>query len=176
MNVFVLSRDHEKRAQYHCDTHVNKMLLESAQILNTALHLNGADGRHTFYQPTHKNHPWTKWAARRYANWEWLFEHARALGDEFLYRSEKDRHATLEKMQDTWIDQFDGDASRREGYLSRNFDEDGARTAFPQCFDDQYKIAGDPVQAYRDYYVAEKVPQDWCSWTTEVPDWVLDRR
>lgn len=175
MNVFVLSRDHEERARYHCDTHVNKILLESAQLLNTALHLNDANDEHTFYQPTHANHPWTKWAARRYANWNWLFEHAQALGDEFLYRSEKDRHATIDKIERYWIDNFTGDADRHS-CLGRYFDENGERTRFPQCMDDQYTIADDPVQAYRDYYVAEKVPQDWCTWSTEVPEWVLNRQ
>jgi len=175
MNVFILSRDHEKRAQYHCDTHVNKMLLESAQLLNTALHKNGADDRHVFYQSTHKNHPWTKWAARRYANWDWLFEHTLALGDEFLFRSEKDRHATLDKVEQYWIEQFDDD-TRREGYLSRYFDEDGERTAFPQTMPDEYQTPGDPVEAYREYYVGEKVPEDWCTWSTEVPEWVLSKQ
>lgn len=175
MNVFVLSRDHEERARYHCDIHVNKMLMESAQLLNTALHKNGADNSHVFYQPTHKNHPWTKWAARRYANWEWLFDHTTALAEEFLRRSDSDSHKTIDKIESVWVDRFDGPADR-EGWLGRYFDEDGDRTRFPQCFDDQYKIADDPVQAYRDYYVAEKVPQDWCTWSVEVPEWVLDRQ
>jgi len=175
MNVFVLSRDHEKRAQYHCDTHVNKMLLESAQLLNTALHLNDADKELTFYQPTHANHPWTKWATRRYANWEWLFEHAMALGDEFLYRSDKDRHATREKMRDNWELRYDNESDRRR-WISRHFDEEGERTAFPQCMPDEYTVPGDPVDAYRSYYVGEKVPEDWCTWSTEVPDWVFDKQ
>jgi len=174
MNVFVLSRDHEKRAQYHCDTHVNKMLLESAQLLNTALHKNGAEEQHTFYQPTHKNHPWTKWAARRYDNWEWLFDHTLLLGEEFLRRSDKDSHKTLEKIETYWIRDWDRDD--RRSWLGRYFDEDGERTAFPQTMPDEYQTPGDPVTAYRDYYVGEKVPQDWCTWSTEVPEWVLDRQ
>lgn len=174
MNVFVLSRDHEERAAYHCDTHVNKMLLESAQLLNTALRLNGAT-RDAFYQSTHKNHPWTKWAARRYANWSWLFDHTTALGEEFLRRSDSDSHATIDKIEQYWINGYDG-AEDRDRNLQRHFDESGSRTRFPQCFDDTYKIADDPVAAYRDYYVAEKVPQDWCTWSTEMPDWVFEKQ
>ena len=41
MNIFVLDNDIEKCAQYHCDKHVVKMILESAQMLSAALRLNG---------------------------------------------------------------------------------------------------------------------------------------
>ena len=36
MNIFYLDRDEQKAAQYHCDKHVVKMILESAQLLSTA--------------------------------------------------------------------------------------------------------------------------------------------
>lgn len=153
------------------------MLLESAQILNTALHLNG-NASMAFYQPTHKNHPWCQWAARRYANWAWLFDHTTALGEEFLRRSESDEHATIEKIEQHWIDMLGG-PDDRAWYIGRHFDENASashseRTAFPQCMPDEYQVDDDPVEAYRQYYVAEKVPQDWCTWSVEVPEWVLD--
>ncbi|SER70381.1 hypothetical protein SAMN05421690_10568 [Nitrosomonas sp. Nm51] len=37
MNIFVLDLDIKKCAQYDCDQHVSKMILESAQLLCTAL-------------------------------------------------------------------------------------------------------------------------------------------
>ena len=36
MNIFILDKDIEKCAQYHCDKHLIKMILESAQLLCTA--------------------------------------------------------------------------------------------------------------------------------------------
>ena len=37
MNIFILDNDIEQCARYHCDQHVGKMILESAQLLCTAL-------------------------------------------------------------------------------------------------------------------------------------------
>lgn len=172
MNVFVLSRDNEQRARHHCDTHVNKMLLESVQILNTALHKNNC--RHTFYQKTHTNHPWCEWAARRYANWEWLLGHAQALHDEFQRRFDK-THKSGVKMEEKWLEDSDHlSVESKHGNIRMRFREDGERTMFPLCMPDEYAEYDDPVTAYRQYYVGEKVPEDWCSWSTEVPDWVFE--
>ena len=35
MNIFVLDEDPVKAAEYHCNKHVVKMILESAQMLST---------------------------------------------------------------------------------------------------------------------------------------------
>lgn len=40
MNIFFLDRNIRKCAAYHCDKHVVKMILESTQLLSTALYLN----------------------------------------------------------------------------------------------------------------------------------------
>ena len=61
MNIFVLDYNLEKCAQYHCDRHVVKMILESAQILSTALRMNGIVKG---YRLTHINHPFTVWTLR----------------------------------------------------------------------------------------------------------------
>ena len=37
MNLFYLDEDLDKCAEYHVDKHVNKMILEAAQILCTCL-------------------------------------------------------------------------------------------------------------------------------------------
>lgn len=41
MNIFVLDLDITTCARYHCDQHANKMILESVQILCTALNKKG---------------------------------------------------------------------------------------------------------------------------------------
>jgi hypothetical protein len=164
MQVFILSRDHEKRAEYHCDVHINKQLIEAAQILNTALHNNGARDDLVFYQPTHEHHPWVKWAADRHASWQWLHNHAVCLAAEFTDRMDANEHKTDEQMKQYW----DG----RTASIRHAIGDDGDRTSFPLAMDDEYVHEGDPVRSYREYYVAEKVPQDWCSWRNSVPDWV----
>lgn len=163
MNVFLLDEDHCKRARYHCDTHVNKMLLESVQILNTALHING-DEDETFYASTHENHPWCQWAAKSDANWVWLSKHAHALGWEFEDRNGKP-HTSHQKMLDAWSPADTMDV----------IGADGEPTEFPICTGDYVppESAG-PVESYRRYYVRKKVPEDWCSWSNGVPDWVIE--
>ena len=37
MNLFYLDEDLDKCAEYHVDKHVNKMILEAAQLINTNL-------------------------------------------------------------------------------------------------------------------------------------------
>ena len=69
MNIFVLDEDVEKCAEYHCDKHVIKMILESAQMMSAVVRLNGHD---TGYKLTHKNHPCTIWARKSLSNYIWL--------------------------------------------------------------------------------------------------------
>ena len=45
MNIFFLDKTPEKSAQYLCDKHIPKMLLESCQMLSTALRPAGFPGR-----------------------------------------------------------------------------------------------------------------------------------
>ncbi len=59
MNIFVLSKNVKKCASYHCDQHVVKMILESAQMLSTVCNLSG---RKTEYKPAFRNHPCTKYS------------------------------------------------------------------------------------------------------------------
>jgi hypothetical protein len=51
MNIFYLHRDVWQCAKMHCDVHVNKMILESAQLLSTAHHELGSTAP---YKTTHK--------------------------------------------------------------------------------------------------------------------------
>ena len=41
MNIFILDSNLERNAEYHCDQHVNKMILEAAQMLCTVATLHG---------------------------------------------------------------------------------------------------------------------------------------
>ena len=76
MNIFYLDEDPVLAAQMHCDKHVVKMILESAQLLSTAhLLIDGdelADER-GLYKATHKNHPSSKWVRDSSENYEWLW-------------------------------------------------------------------------------------------------------
>ena len=83
MNIFVLDENIEKCAEYHVDSHVIKMILESAQMLSTAVRSTGVDAG---YKSTHENHPCNKWVRESLQNWLWLKDLAYALQDEWHYR------------------------------------------------------------------------------------------
>ena len=64
MNIFYLDSDPYVAAKMHCDKHVVKMILESAQMLSTAHRVLDGDeyaDERGLYKMAHKNHPSTIW-------------------------------------------------------------------------------------------------------------------
>lgn len=90
MNIFYLSHDPLEAAGFHCDKHVVKMILETAQLLSTAWHRSGQPlptGR--LYKPTHKNHPSAIWCRSSLATYTWTFRLGDALMAEYTSRYRK---------------------------------------------------------------------------------------
>lgn len=85
MNIFVTSPDPVACAQALDDKRVIKMILETAQMLSTALVIHGHSGD-GLYKPTHRNHPCTVWASENREHFTWLANHGEALVDEYQYR------------------------------------------------------------------------------------------
>ena len=175
MNIFVLDNDAVESARMMCDKHVIKMILESCQLLSTAHHvLDGEElivntGKRKFrsYICTKKNickatminHPCTIWTRESRANYVWLWRHAYALCCEYKQRYGK-THA-MEQMLMTGLNQPPKNIPKLK------------MTAFPQAMPDQYKHE-DPVIAYRQYYLAEKVR--FAKWKTgQVPEWFKEK-
>lgn len=88
MNIFVTSSNPKECAQYLDDKRVVKMVLESTQLLCSAINIK-ADEQITPYKTTHKNHPCTIWARSSLSNWMWLYNHALALSEEYTNRYNK---------------------------------------------------------------------------------------
>ena len=153
MNIFILDLDIKKCARYHCDQHVSKMILESAQLLCTALNKKG---RKTPYRSTHINHPCTIWAGESYDNFIWLRKLAVALNSEYRYRFRKSNdHKSLSVIEE----------------LSKERFESMGLTPFAQAMPDEYKELDDPVAAYRRFYIGEKL--SFARWTRRrKPEWV----
>ncbi len=86
MNIFVLDEDIEQCAQYHCDQHVVKMILESVQMLCTALNKKGFV---TPYKSTHVNHPCVLWVEESFDNFLWLKKLAIELNTEYRIQNLK---------------------------------------------------------------------------------------
>lgn len=92
MNIFFTSASPRECAQALDSLRLNKMILETAQLLSTA---HSVLGSHTseMYKPTHINHPCAKWVRQSDANYNWTFNHFAELLKEYTFRSGKN-HAT----------------------------------------------------------------------------------
>jgi hypothetical protein len=152
MNIFILDTDIALCARYHCDRHVNKMILESVQILCTVLNERGFQ---TPYKSTHRNHPSVRWVDQSYDNFLWLAELAAALNHEYRYRYDKDRdHASIRVLGNI---------------INLRYESEGL-TEFAQAMPDEYKVPGDAVSAYRAFYLGEK--HRFARWTRRpAPKW-----
>ena len=152
MNIFVLDTNIETCARYHCDKHVGKMILESVQMLCPALNNRGFS---TPYKSTHRKHPCVLWVQASYDNFSWLRDLALALNDEYRFRFDRPNdHKSIEVLAEI--------SSYR--YQSRGI------TEFAQAMPDEYKVPGSAVEAYRKFYLGEKL--HFARWTKRsVPVW-----
>lgn len=139
MNIFVLHSDPEICARFHCDKHVGKMLLESCQIMSTAVQLELGKEIEGLYKKTHISHPCVKWCRESKHNFHWLWRLASNLSNEFAYRFYK-THKSSELLIP--LLQYIGIFSSK-------------KLKFIQCMPETYKQAS-TIKAYRDYYYYEK--------------------
>jgi hypothetical protein len=153
VNIFVLDTDIELCARYHCDQHVVKMILESVQLLCTALNKKGFS---TPYKSTHPQHPCVLWVEQSWQNFRWLEALTRALNAEYRYRFDKSvDHKSLAVL---------------DAFKQYRFADQGL-TEFAQAMPEQYRVVGDPVLAYRQFYRAEKM--HFARWTRRrIPRWI----
>ena len=59
MNIFILDKNPKLAAAMHCDKHVPKMILETAQMLSTAHRVYDTPQAENLYKQAHLNHPCT---------------------------------------------------------------------------------------------------------------------
>ncbi len=144
MNIFYLHHSPYIAAKVQYNKHVVKMILESAQMLCTAHHVYGNEEQklNVPYKQAHLNHPSTIWTRQCRANYRWLYLHMLALGYEYTKRYGK-VHASIVKC---------------EKFLNVPpvHIPDGDFCEPPQAMPDEYKVEGDSVTAYWNYYEGEK--------------------
>jgi hypothetical protein len=139
MNIFVLDSDLRKCAEYHCDKHVVKMILESAQLLSSACRLSGLDEG---YKLTHQNHPCAVWTRQSEDNFLWLADLAHFLNEEYKARF---NHSYNHKSFDLI-----------ETLSLPNLPKIGL-TEHPKCMPVEYK-KDSVIESYRHYYRVAKAP------------------
>jgi len=152
VNIFVLDSNIKKCAEYHCDKHVIKMILESAQLLSTVLRINNINYG---YEITHPNHSCTLWAGKSLSNWKWLRELGKALNTEYRFRFNKEKnHKSFDLIQGMPIPKI----------------LDCGLTPFVKVMPKIYQQKN-PIYAYRKYYIEEK--KHILNWTKRsIPFWI----
>lgn len=104
MNIFFLSTCPAEAARFHCDLHVSKMIVETAQILSTARRMfaereglrseRDVERLALGYKSAYAGHPSVIWASKHPAHALWLFRLASALGGQHVLRS-RNGHSTI---------------------------------------------------------------------------------
>lgn len=166
MNLFLLDASPVMCAAYHCDKHVVKMVLETAQILCSAHWLCDEDIGPGWYRPTHLHHPIVQWAAHEALAYDFTYVMFKALAAEYEYRYGRE-HLSWTKFGDI--------LNVRPHYIP---ERESVVNWFPLCMPPQYWPTGKQnvslataVKAYRAYYRGEK--QRMFQWTGRgIPRWI----
>ena len=143
MNIFFLSLDPTEAAHFHCDRHVVKMILETAQLLYTAHWMYESPLPEGAYKKTHPSHPSARWVRESLSNYNWLVQLGLALCEEYTYRYGK-IHKTQSHLE--WLSHNTPTRLVDIGWTL-------PRLAMPETLK---HLALDPVLAYRTYYVVAK--------------------
>lgn len=156
MNIFFLDYDPQRCAEYMVDSHVSKMILETAQLLSTAHHVHKSPTAKYMYKPTHVHHPSAVWTQRSVINYKWLVNHFHGLAGEFEHRFGGRHHKSYDELVDVLCEP--PEALGDIGLLT-----------VPKCaMDDEYKVGNgytwdSVVLSYRNYYKHGK--RDLHRWT-----------
>ena len=153
MNIFFLSWHPKIAAEYHCDKHVVKMIIETAQMLYSA-HSHPPENA---YKQTHKNHPCTIWARYSLFNYMWLCSLGIWLCKEYTFRYGK-IHKTQSHIE--WLFNNPPVFQRTNG------------TYPAQAMPIEYKRES-PIKAYETYYKESKVKRGFVKYTRrEIPSFL----
>ncbi len=154
MNIFFLDLDTKKSAEYHCDKHVVKMCLETAQLLCSTHWVLGGEAP---YKLAHKNHPCSIWTRESLSNYRYLCEFGLNLCQEYEYRYGK-VHKCKQVIE--WC--IDNEPLINDLGMTK------PALAMP----DEYK-SDCAIQSYRNYYNGAKLT--FAKWKNrDIPNWIIN--
>jgi len=139
MNIFVLDKNPKYAAQYHCDKHVCKLIIESGQMLCKA-HIHSGNSQVPYGGKGFMNHPCSVWVRSSINNYRWLIKMSLYLCKEYTHR-----YGRIHKTQQ--VIEWARDNEPNIPNISM--------TPFVQAMPDDVKDV-DAVQAYRNYYLKYK--------------------
>jgi len=158
MNIFAVDLNPQKAAMHLHNKHIIKMILESAQMLCTTQRLFG-NSNFNLYNIAFVNHPCTIWVRTTQQNYNWLFLHFIYLLEEYKYRYNKIH--SCERLIKYLV------------YAPIEMYSYGL-TPFAKAMPDKYKVY-DSVQSYRNYYINEKIQNNfWKKRRYELDNWLLE--
>lgn len=179
MNIFYLDNNPEVCAQMHLDKHVVKMIIEYCQLMSTTHRiLDGqeyidttANGRkikrwrmqdevmeNGLMKASHINHPSNVWVRGSQENYKWLCVMWVYLLKEYTHRYDKE-HACQKRLEFL--------VTPPKNISKMPFTE--PTPAMP----DQYKVPGNSIQSYKNYYIHEKAR--FARWTKrQPPQWFIE--
>jgi hypothetical protein len=166
MNIFILSWNVNQCAEWYCNQHVSKILLEICQMLYTAHHHHSPSGwdadvpltlkGQRGYKKAHSNHPMTMWIRTHPGNYRW----AAALGVALAVEHNK-RFGTVHGCSShiMWLSQNVPPALKchdnpNSTYASEGFPD--LVTPPPECMPMEYHHPN-IITAYHNYYRGSKL-------------------
>jgi hypothetical protein len=192
MNLFILSLDPSKIAEYMMDKHIAKIILEAVQMLCTTHRLlttaAGIECDPCVYKIAHKNHPVTIWCRAAQANFIWTLDLIDAMHAEWKYRYGHPAHKQHKSyIVAQYLRQNIPPAATFERVTTK-----GIMTPFALAMPDEFKIRTatangaaptgtshgadvyDAVSSYRSYYLSAP-KRRIAKWTKlrEMPLWYV---
>lgn len=134
MNIFAIHSNPVLAGTMLPDKLTVKMVLETAQMLSTAVRTHGANDDR-LYKVAHLNHPCSIWARQTKRNFIWLYDHGKSIAAEYTKRYGKQHKS--EAIIDLCA-----------GFV--RFIPDGDLIDHPQCMPDEFKDEY-YANAYRKY-------------------------
>jgi len=175
MNRFIIDKDPEAIAQQLCDQHICKMVLEEAQMLNTAVRIHAPEFAEEagLYKIAYTNHPCTQWARETRINYKFAVRLMKAMNDEYMWRypERKENGKWVINKGHKSMRHFDA-LVEAEKYIP---DLHNFMTPHPQCFSghDQLKTNEEwPIVAYRRFYRVDKMSFARYDKGRDMPQWM----
>lgn len=153
MNIFYLHRNALIAAMMMCDIHINKMILESAQILSIVYIMLTNNIHHIEQKKVYKapqryfKHPCVLWTLESSSNFQWLLTHAYGLLKEYKFRFQPDKRHASHNIIDFIIDEF-------ENFQHLFKKHDFTKPAL--AMHESCKVSDNPVNSYRFFYRHDK--------------------
>lgn len=162
MNIFYLNHDQKICAQDHCDKHVVKMILETAQMLS-AVHDRHNSWTASMYKPTHTGHPCTRWAGDSILHYEWLHKLGMELCYEYTNRYGKvhKTEAVLEALRKPPAELYDLYPAEWQD--------------LPKCMPEEFKRETS-LESYKIYYRQKQhtIDMKWWKNFNNAPQWFFN--